>query len=96
MQAASLGLASDPAWDRWAKSSALQGSLFYHEPQRLRLPSFDAKSPFGKDKTFTWQVAQFTPSGLANRARFARALARAEQTMLVDGGVMPLMDKRNR
>jgi hypothetical protein len=90
-QAASLGLAADPDWDRWAKSSALQGSLFYHEPQRLRLPSFDAKSPFGKDKTFTWQVAQFTPSGLGNRARFARALARADQATLVDGGVMPLM-----
>lgn len=90
-QAASLGLASDPDWDRWAKSSVLQGSLFYHEPQRLRLPSFDAKSPFGKDKTFTWQVAQFTPSGLGNRGRFARALARADQATLVDGGVMPLM-----
>lgn len=90
-QAASLGLAADPDWDRWAKSSMLQGSLFYHEPQRLRLPSFDAKSPFGKDKTFTWQVAQFTPSGPSNRARFARALARADQEALVDGGVMPLL-----
>ncbi len=90
-QSAILGLALDPDWDRWAKGSSLPGSLFYHEPQRLRLPSFDAKSPFGKDKTFTWQVAQITPSGLSNRARFARALARADQTMLVDGGVMPLM-----
>jgi hypothetical protein len=90
-QASSLGLGMDPDWDRWARTSSLPGSLFYHEPQRLRLPSFDAKSPFGKDKTFTWQVAQFSPSGQANRARFARALARADQVMLVDGGVMPLM-----
>jgi hypothetical protein len=90
-QATALGLAADADWDRWAQKSTLQGSLFYHEPQRLRLPSFDAKSPFGKDKTFTWQVAQFTPSGLANRARFAKALARSDQATLVDGGVMPLL-----
>ena len=40
-------------WDRLIAEGPSPGSLQYHEPQRLRLASFDAKSPLGKEKTYT-------------------------------------------
>ncbi|MDX1962935.1 MAG: hypothetical protein SFX18_07270 [Pirellulales bacterium] len=67
------------------------GTVFLHEPQRLRLASFDEKSPFGKEKTFTWQVTQFSPAAWGNRRRFALALAERDQPWLIDAGwLLPL------
>ena len=37
-------------WDAAILGQQTPGSLFYHEPRPCRLASFDAKSPFGKDK----------------------------------------------
>ncbi len=66
-------------------------SLFYHEPQRLRLASFDAKSPFGSENTYTWLVSQFAPSDLHNRERFIHSLATLDAQAMVDGGwLLPL------
>jgi hypothetical protein len=81
--------------DQFAAASAMAGSLLFHEPQKepriTRLTSFDAKSPFGKDKTYTWLVAQLTPAGSRNRERFVKALARLDSAAVFDGGwLLPL------
>ena len=66
-------------------------SLFYHEPQRLRLAAFDAKSPFGSANTYTWLVSQFAPSDLHNRERFVHSLATLDAQAMFDGGwLLPL------
>ena len=67
-------------------SARQSGSLFYHLPQECRIPEFDAVSPW--QPAYTWLVAQASPGGLANRARFARALASDDAFMIFDGGWM--------
>ncbi len=61
---------------------------FHHQPVRKHLETFDALSPFGKDKTYLSLVAHVTPSGAPYRERFAHALARNDSLMLMDGGWM--------
>ncbi len=63
-------------------------SLFYHEPQKLRLSAFDAKSPYGSANTYTWLVSQFAPSDLHNRERFIHSLATLDAQAMFDGGWM--------
>lgn len=78
-------------WDAAIHSQPAPGCLFYHEPQRCRLASFDAKSPFGKDKTYTWLVSQFSPSQEENRRRFVHSLASLDSQVMFDGGwLLPL------
>jgi hypothetical protein len=74
--------------DRLATASSLQGSLLVHEPQKLRLSSFDTKSPFGRDKTYTWLLAHLSPAGAWNRQRFVNNLARPDfdSQAIFDGG----------
>jgi hypothetical protein len=62
--------------------------LHFLEPAPLRLPEFDAVSPFGPAKTHTWLVAQIPPAGSAYRERFARSLARLDSPLMIDGGWM--------
>ncbi|HEY4310625.1 MAG TPA: family 10 glycosylhydrolase [Pirellulales bacterium] len=69
--------------DRAAAGRAT-AALFFHEPQQLRLPSFDAKSPFKGAQTLL--VAQPSPAGAANRQRFIHAIATLDADALVDGG----------
>ena len=59
-----------------------------HEPAHLVLPSFDSVSPFGKDKTVTWLLAQISPAGAANRERFAHSIALHDSAILIDGGAL--------
>ncbi|HEV3417108.1 MAG TPA: family 10 glycosylhydrolase, partial [Pirellulales bacterium] len=78
-------------WDAAIHVQRSSGSLFYHEPQRLRLASFDAKSPFGKDKTYTLLVSQLSPSQDDNRRRFVHSLAALDSDAMFDGGwLLPL------
>ena len=78
-------------WDRLIAEGPSPGSLQYHEPQRLRLASFDAKSPLGKDKTYTLLVSQFSPSQELNRQRFVHSLATLDSQSMFDGGwLLPL------
>ncbi len=65
-----------------------RSSLFYHEPQRARLASFDVESPFGASNTFAWLVSQMSPSGDRNRRRFVHSLAVADTVEMFDGGWM--------
>ncbi|MCH8924070.1 MAG: family 10 glycosylhydrolase [Planctomycetes bacterium] len=48
----------------------LSGSLIHTLPRRIRLESFDAKGPFGREATFTWLVAQPSASGAEHRRQF--------------------------
>jgi hypothetical protein len=77
--------------DRVFSGGAQSGSLFYHEPQKARLASFDAKSPFGTANTYTWLVSEMSPSGDCNRRRFAHSLATLDSQEMFDGGwLLPL------
>jgi hypothetical protein len=83
-QAVTLELNQAPDLDRSLHSHAHPATLFYHEPQEIRLTSFDAKSPF--KKTYTRLVAQPSPAGQLNRRRFIHALATLDTQEMFDGG----------
>ena len=88
-RAAALSWSESTKIDRLFATADAPGSLFYHAPRQMRLWSFDGKSPFRS--TYTWLVAQSSPSGWANRQRFAHAIARADTQLLADGGwLLPL------
>ncbi len=90
-QAVDLEINRSSDWDAAIRDQANPGSLFYHEPQRARLASFDAKSPFGKDKTYTWLVSEFSPAQQDNRRRFVHSLATLDSSEMFDGGwLLPL------
>lgn len=77
--------------DRLFGGGSQAASLFYHEPQKVRLASFDAKSPFGPANTYTWLVSEMSPSGDRNRRRFVHSLATLDAQEMFDGGwLLPL------
>ena len=49
------------------------GSLFFHPPQEVRLPSFDQKVAI--KSSYALLLTQAVPSGMQNRQRFAESLA---------------------
>jgi hypothetical protein len=61
-------------------------AMFYHEPIRTRLASFDEQSPFGKANTYTQLFSQLSPSGDRNRRRFIHSVAVQDAQSLIDGG----------
>ncbi len=83
-QAAALSWGESATVDRLFATAKHPASLFFHPPHQMRLSSFDDKSPFGS--TYTWLVTQSSPSGWANRQRFAHSIARADTQLMVDGG----------
>jgi hypothetical protein len=62
------------------------GSLFFHPPQELRLPSFDQKVAVKSSSTLL--LTQSVPSGIQNRQRFAENLAGHDAQIIIDGGWM--------
>ncbi len=77
--------------NRVLAATAHPGALCYHEPDRTRLASFDAKSPFGQSTTFTSLVSELSPSGGENRRRFVHAIAALDAESIFDGGwLLPL------
>jgi Glycosyl hydrolase-like 10 len=90
-QAIDIETSRSSDWDAAIHAQQSPGTLFFHEPQRLRLASFDAKSPFGKDKTYTWLISQVSPSQQDNRRRFVHSLASLDSEVMFDGGwLLPL------
>jgi len=88
-QAVQLELQQMPDADRAYSDLATPGGLFFHQPQRLRLPSFDEKSPF--HPTSTDLVSHVIPAGRQSRRRFVHALAQLDPQILADGGwLLPL------
>ncbi len=66
--------------------NAAHGDVFFHQPQPQRLASFDAVSPFGSDKTYTWLAPGFSYSGSNARRYFVRSLARRDAATFFAGG----------
>ncbi len=84
-----------PEVDRLFAGGTLPGSLFFHEPQEARLPSFDAKSPFGAANTYTWLVSEMSPSGPRNRRRFVHSLAMLDSQQMFDGGWLLMLGQED-
>ena len=79
------------ALDAVFSSGTPRAALHLLEPAPLRLPEFDAVSPFGPAKTHTWLVSQIPPAGETYRQRFAWSLARLDASVICDGGwLLPL------
>jgi hypothetical protein len=77
--------------DTLLRGSGSAGAMFYHEPQIKRLLSFDAKTPFDKNKSVSWMFSQLSPSDGRNRQRFVHAMAALDPDVIFDGGlIMPL------
>lgn len=67
------------------------GELFFHNAERLRLASFDAQSPYGKDTTYLLLSSPCVPLGDVARRPLAAALARRDFTLLAEGAeLLPL------
>ncbi len=62
------------------------GALVHTLPQRLRLTSFDAKSPFGADRSYLSLESLSLPSEDALRKQIVSELARGEIQSFVFGG----------
>jgi len=83
-QAVSLELHQMPDIDRQFQALAVPGSVFFHQPQELRVPSLDEKIPLRP--SYTWLVPSVVPSGEQNRRRFIRSLASLDAQVIADGG----------
>ncbi len=83
-QAVDLEIAQMPDADRYFQNLSPPGSLLFHPPQGLRVPSFDEKGPFRP--CYTWLAAQPVPSGWQNRRRFVHSLATLDAQAIFDGG----------
>lgn len=70
--------------DRYFQGLPMPGSLFYHQPLEVRIPSFDDKCPF--KPCYTWLASQPVPSAWQNRRRFIHSLAALDAQALFDGG----------
>jgi hypothetical protein len=81
--------------DRLFASGAERGTVHFQEPIPATLPSFDEAQPLGKMQNSLWLTSQFTPAGPRNRERFIRSLAADDQSLLVDGGWMPLLGQED-
>lgn len=87
-QAVNINLATNAAADHAFAHLEPAASLFYHERLTLSLPSFDARSPFGKENTHTVLFTHATPAAESNRQRFVRHLALRDVQCFADGGWM--------
>lgn len=61
------------------------GGLFFHLARPLRLPSFDAQSPFGAANTFVSTVVPAAPSGAEARRPIVTAMAANDLHNIVEG-----------
>lgn len=88
-RAVDMSINDNPELDRQFALGSLPATVFYHEPQKTRVVSFDKQSPYRQ--THAWLVSQMLPSGERNRKRFARSLAALDPQAIFDGGwLLPL------
>ncbi len=74
--------------DRRLSAVSKLGYLLQTHPRELRLPSFDAKSPFGAEFTHTRIAPHLVPSDSMNRQLLVKSLAAADSDILAIGGWM--------
>ena len=85
-QAMDLELAQMSEAASFFRSLPQAGSLFFHPPQEVRVPSFDQKAAIKSSSALL--LTQAVPSGMQNRQRFAESLAGHDAQILIDGGWM--------
>ena len=85
-QAADLELAQMSEAAAFFRGLPQAGSLFYHPPLEVRVPSFDQKAAIKSSSVLL--LTQAVPSGIQNRQRFAESLAGHDSQVLIDGGWM--------
>ena len=83
-QAVDLEINQMPDADAYFRSLPCPGSLFYHPPREIPLPSFAQKSPIRS--LYAGLNTQSTPSAARNRERFVHSLAVMDSQVLIDGG----------
>jgi hypothetical protein len=59
---------------------------WHQENLDTALPTFDAASPFGAERTRTWLSSQIVPAGAANRRRLIQSLATLDAQIIMDSG----------
>jgi len=88
-RAVDLEIRQMPDIDRYFQGAAMPGSLFFHKPLEVRIPSFDEKCPF--KPCYTWLASHPVPSAWQNRRRFVHSLATLDAQVFFDGGwLLPL------
>ena len=95
LQARALDLRINSAaeFDQAVAGRPSSGELAFHTSSKLRLPSFDAQSPFGASKTYLSMSAPSAPSGDAARRALVTALAMRDVELVAEGGeLLPLVD----
>ncbi len=85
-QAMDLELAQMSEAAVFFRSLSQSGSLFFHPPQEVRVPSFDQKLAIKSSSALL--LTQVVPAGMQNRQRFAESLAAHDTQILIDGGWM--------
>jgi hypothetical protein len=88
VQGSEMELNRNSGLDARLRAFNSSGALLFHEPRKMRLPSFDSRNPFGKDKSRMSLISQMSPSNRANRQGFIHALATTDAEALFDGGWM--------
>jgi hypothetical protein len=83
-QAVNLEIRQMSESDRYFQRLRVPGELFFHQPQEIRVPSFDEKSPYRP--CYTWLASEPLPSDAQNRRRFAHSLATLDSHAIFDGG----------
>ncbi|MGO8691385.1 MAG: family 10 glycosylhydrolase [Thermoguttaceae bacterium] len=83
-QAIDLEINQMPDADGYFGGLPCPGSLFFHPPQEVRIPSFEQRSPFPAANTSL--LMQSVPSSQGNRRRFVRSLSAMDSQVLIDGG----------
>ncbi len=83
-KAAELEIGQMPDAERYFQGLPVPGSLFFHEPREIHIPSFDQKSPI--KPSYAGMVLQPSPSGAQNRRRFVHDLAALDAQVMFDGG----------
>ena len=76
------------AVDRYFAGAAAPGTLIYNQPQELRLPDFDAASPFDRERSQIWLMSHITPSEPYQRREWIRSVALQDTSTMVSGGWM--------
>ncbi len=96
VQAVDIQLNRAADFDATLRTQNTPGALFLHEPQRIRLASFDTKGPAGKEKTNLSLMSEFSPADRRNRQRFVHALVTLDPVAMFDGGwLMPLGEEES-
>ncbi|MEM8946645.1 MAG: hypothetical protein AAGD11_15840 [Planctomycetota bacterium] len=68
------------------EGSTNKGHLTYHSSNRIPMPSFDQRSPFGADSTFLTFESRDQAVGSAARRSLISAIAEPKNIALIDGG----------